>query len=212
MNTRMRALATLALACVAAAACEGRRAPSAGAPQAGGDSPVREYPNPRPAPDFTLTDTEGKPFPFREVTAGTVTLLFFGYTNCPDVCPVHMANIAAALHSLPDAVARQVKVVFVTTDPERDTPERIRAWLDHFDPSFIGLTGTQAEVDSAQVATRIPPAMKEPGTDTSYTVGHAAQVIVFTRDGLARYAVPFGTRQSEWAQEIPRFVAYPGQP
>ncbi len=141
-----------------------------------------------------------------------MTLLFFGYTHCPDVCPVHMANIAAALHKLPDNVARQVKVVFVTTDPERDTPAVIRAWLDHFDKRFIGLTGTQAEVDSAQVAMRLPPAYREEIPGAPYQVGHSAHVIAFTKDGMARFALPFGTRQSEWAQEIPRLVAYPGQP
>lgn len=193
--------------------CEGRRAPSAGTPEAGGASAAREYPNPRPKPDFTLTDTKGQPYAFRERTAGTMTLLFFGYTSCPDVCPLHMANIAAALKKLPDAVARQVTVVFVTTDPDRDTPEVIGAWLAQFDRRFVGLTGTQAEVDSAQSAMRLPPAYKEaPVDDRPYTVGHSAHVIAFTRDGLARFALPFGTRQSEWAQEIPRLVAYPEQP
>jgi|ABSO01.1.fsa_nt_gi protein SCO1/2 len=205
-------LALTAPLCLLAVACEARRAPSAGAPEAGGESAAREYPNPRPKPDFTLTDTEGRPFAFRQATAGSVTLLFFGYTNCPDVCPVHMANIASALHKLPDAVARQVTVVFITTDPERDTPARIRAWLDHFDPRFIGLTGSQAAVDSAQVAMHLPPAYKEDLGGGQYQVGHSAHVIAFTRDGLARFAFPFGTRQSEWAQEIPRLVAYPDQP
>jgi protein SCO1/2 len=202
----------MALPLVLSAACEGRRAPSAGAVEAGGASAAREYPQPRPKPEFVLTDTEGQPFAFREGTAGSVTLLFFGYTNCPDICPVHMANIAAALHKLPDATARQVKVVFVTTDPERDTPERLRAWLDHFDRGFIGLTGTQAEVDSAQTSMRLPPAYREPGDSAGqYFIGHSAHVIAFTKDGMARFALPFGTRQSEWAQEIPRLVAYPGK-
>lgn len=211
-------LRPISLACVTSlvllsAACEGRRAPSVGTPEAGGESVAREYPNPRPKPDFTLTDTEGRPFAFREATEGQMTLLFFGYTSCPDVCPLHMANIAAALNKLPDAVARQVTVVFVTTDPDRDTPEVIRAWLDHFDRRFIGLTGTQAQVDSAQIAMRIPPAYKEePVEGRPYTVGHAAQVIAFTRDGMARFAFPYGTRQSEWAQEIPRLVAWPDTP
>jgi len=209
----MRVLpALLVSAVLVTIACEGRRAPSVGTPEAGGESAAREYPNPRPKPNFVLTDTEGHPFPFRDSTEGSMTLLFFGYTNCPDVCPVHMANIAAALHKLPDAVARQVKVVFVTTDPARDTPEVIRTWLDHFDPRFIGLTGTQAEVDSAQIAMHLPPAYREEIEGAPYQVGHSAHVIAFTRDGMARFALPFGTRQSEWAQEIPRLVAYPGQP
>ena len=213
MNLSLRPPILAALLLAAAASCEGRRAPSAGAVEAGGASAAREYPNPRPKPEFVLTDTEGQPFAFREGTEGSATLLFFGYTYCPDVCPVHMANIAAALHKLPDAVARQVKVVFVTTDPERDTPERLRAWLEQFDRGFIGLTGTQAEVDSAQTSMRLPPAYREPGDSAGqYFIGHSAHVIAFTRDGLARYALPFGTRQSEWAQEIPRLVAYPDKP
>ena len=205
-------VATLAALMVLLTACDAPRAPSVGTPEAGGQSAAAEYPHPRPKPEFVLTDTEGRPFAFREATAGTVTLLFFGYTNCPDVCPVQIANIAAALHKLPDPVARQVKVVFVTTDPARDTPERLRAWLDHFDRGFIGLTGSQAAIDSAQLAMHLPPAAREDLPDGRYLVGHWAQVIAFTKDGMARFAFPFGTRQSEWAQEIPRLVAYPDAP
>lgn len=212
MSPHWRAIALVATSTLLASACEGRRAPSAGAPEAGGASVAREYPAPIPKPDVTLTDTEGRPYAFRREAVGKVTLLFFGYTNCPDVCPVHMANIAAALHKTSDAIARQVDVVFVTTDPERDTPDRLRAWLDHFDARFVGLTGSQAEVDAAQSAMGLPPAYRDSVPGGSYQVGHAAQVIAFTRDGLARFAFPFGTRQSEWAQEIPRLVAYPDEP
>jgi protein SCO1/2 len=202
----------VALIGLVATACDAPRSPSAGTPEAGGQSAAAEYPNPLPKPAFTLTDTEGRPFAFREATAGSVTLLFFGYTNCPDVCPVQIANIAAALHKLPDAVTRQVTVVFVTTDPARDTPKRLRAWLDNFDRGFIGLTGSQAAIDSAQIAMHLPPAEREDLPDGRYLLGHWAQVIAFTKDGLARFAFPFGTRQSEWAQEIPRLVAYPAAP
>ncbi|MGH7505931.1 MAG: SCO family protein, partial [Longimicrobiales bacterium] len=103
---------------------------------------------PQPRPDFTLRDTGGEPFRFRAETAGTLTLLFFGYTNCPDVCPVHLANLSAVLDRFAYDVRSRVRVVFVTTDPARDSPEKLRAWLDNFDPSFVGLTGTQAEVEA----------------------------------------------------------------
>jgi Uncharacterized protein SCO1/SenC/PrrC, involved in biogenesis of respiratory and photosynthetic systems len=103
-----------------------------------------------PKPDFTLTATDGSQFNFRQQTEGKITLLFFGYTHCPDVCPVHLANIAAALHTLGPEVQRKVEVVFVTTDPDRDTPEVIRAWLDKFDPKFVGLRGTLDEVNAIQ--------------------------------------------------------------
>src|ERR1700757_3986387 len=83
---------------------------------------------PLPKPRFVLTDTSGAPFDFWNRTVGSVTLLFFGYTYCPDQCPTHMANIGAALKKLPPGVADQVKLVFVTTDPARDTPVELRGW------------------------------------------------------------------------------------
>ncbi|HET9294622.1 MAG TPA: SCO family protein [Gemmatimonadales bacterium] len=186
--------------------CRSDQAPAAEAPPATGESRAVEYPNPRPKPDFTLTATDGTPFAFRRDTEGYLTLLFFGYTSCPDVCPVHMANLAAALHKLPDRISRRVKVVFVTTDPERDTPERLRAWLDHFDKGFVGLTGTAAEIDSTQRLLRLPPAVREDIGEGRYLVGHVAHIIVFTRDGLGRFAFPFGTRQADWARELPALV------
>ena len=88
---------------------------------------------PLPKPRFVLTDTSGAPFDFWNRTQGSVTLLFFGYTNCPDQCPMHMANIGVALKKLPPGVAGQVKLVFVTTDPARDTRAELRRWLDSFD-------------------------------------------------------------------------------
>lgn len=159
-------------------------------------------------PEFKLTDTEGKTFDFAVEAPGSVTLLFFGYTHCPDVCPIHMANIAAALDKLPHRVASKVKVVFVTTDPERDTPERIREWLDNFDKDFIGLTGTADEIAEAGRQVKIAPAVKEVQEDGSYLVGHSARVIAFTADGAGRFLYPFGTRQSDWAQEIAALVAW----
>jgi protein SCO1/2 len=151
-----------------------------------------------------LTDTHGAPYHFREKTAGRLTLLFFGYTNCPDVCPVHLANIATVLHKLSYEDRRQVTVVFVTTDPARDSAQRIRSWLDAFDPSFIGLRGSEDQVDSVQKLLGLAPAVRSPKrSDGSYTVGHAGQVIVFQADDSAHYEYPFGVRQSEWAHDIP---------
>jgi protein SCO1/2 len=162
-------------------------------------------------PDFTLYDTDGRPFDFRARTDGLVTLLFFGYTHCPDVCPIHMANIAAVLRDLDYADRSQIRVVFVTTDPERDTPAVVRAWLDRFDRSFIGLRGTKAEIDSVQAALHLPAAIRQPSRPGplpgAYAVGHAAQVVAFTADGRARAVYPFGTRQEDWAHDLPLLVA-----
>jgi len=158
---------------------------------------------PAPKPEFVLTDTQGAPFDFRARTAGYVTLLFFGYTHCPDVCPVHMANLGAVLNRLPDEISRQVRVVFVTTDPARDTPERLSTWLAQFDADFIGLTGSPQEVERAQVAAGVAPARPDSTGGADYAVGHAAQVMAYTPDGVGRVVYPSGTRQVDWAHDIP---------
>jgi protein SCO1/2 len=160
--------------------------------------------HPLPKPDFTLTATTGRPFHFRRETDGYLTLLYFGYTNCPDICPVHLANIAAVLHRSPYEVASRTKVVFVTTDPARDTLPRLRQWLDRFDPSFIGLRGTLDEVNRIQAELGLPPAVP----DTAHGgVGHAAQVIAFSPDNRAHVVYPFGTRQEDWAHDLPKLVS-----
>ena len=115
---------------------------------------------PLPKPAFILTDTSGAPYDFQKRTEGSLTLLFFGYTSCPDACPMHMANIGVALKKLPPGISGRVKLVFVTTDPERDTAVALRRWLDHFDPLFIGLTGTEAALDAVQKSAGVPPARR----------------------------------------------------
>jgi protein SCO1/2 len=156
--------------------------------------------------DFTLTALDGQPYHFRAETEGFITLLFFGYTSCPDVCPVHMANLAAVIKDLPWSVRTQIRVVFVTTDPERDTPARIREWLDAFDPQFVGLTGSREEVNRIQTGLGLPPAVSQDRPGGGYAVGHASQVLAFGRDNIARLAYPFGTRQADWAYDLPKLV------
>ncbi len=158
-------------------------------------------------PSFTLTDTRGQPYDFRAKTNSTVTLLFFGYLNCPDVCPVHMTNIAAVLHQLPFDVTRNVRVVFITTDPARDTPEKLSAWLANFDSSFVGLRGTPEQVKAIEKSVNVAPAVAgKPDSSGSYEVGHAAQVIAFTPDDSAHLVYPFGTRQADWMHDLPLLV------
>jgi len=200
------AAATLA----ALAACAGPR-PERAAPDATSSSLRGTVLEPSwPKPDFTLTETDGSRFDFRARTNGFVTLLFFGYTHCPDVCPVHMGNIAAVLRDLDYADRSRIRVVFVTTDPERDTLATLREWLDRFDTSFVGLRGTAEQVDRIQAAIHLPAAVRQPSRPGplpgAYAVGHAAQVIAFTADGRARVVYPFGTRQSDWAHDLPKLV------
>ena len=157
-------------------------------------------------PHFVLTTTAGEPYDFRRETAGYVTLLFFGYTHCPDICPVHMANVAAVLRKLTPDVAGRIRVVMVTVDPARDTPDRLRAWLDNFDRSFVGLTGSDSALAAAQRSLGLPPAVRE-GTGPAYGMGHAAAVFAFTPDDRAHVVYPSGVRQVDWAHDLPLLVA-----
>jgi protein SCO1/2 len=150
--------------------------------------------------EFVLTDTEGEPFDFVEETEGKLTLLYFGYVNCPDICPVHLAQIAEVFSQHPE-VARESEVVFVSVDPDRDTPDVIRDFLDNFDSRFVGLTGTPEQLIAAQEAVGVPPA-RITGDGDDYTVDHAGWVIAYAPDGLNHSIYPFGTRQSEWTNDL----------
>ncbi len=156
-----------------------------------------------PRPDFTLTDQHGQPYDFGAETSGQLTLVFFGYTNCPDVCPLTMNFIASAI----DNAKVAAKVVFITTDPARDTPERLNTWLAQIDKDAVGLTGTTEELKAVQaqfgVTVEIP---ENPDPTSRYAVGHSSQVFVFTRDDLAHLLYPFGTRLDDWSQDLPKIA------
>lgn len=163
--------------------------------------------------DFTLTTTDGKPYAFKSETHGRLTLLYFGYTHCPDVCPAHMANIATVLRKLSPADRARVAVVFVTTDPERDNPKLLREWLDNFDTSFVGLHGSHIEIARLESMMGLAPSSRDglvsdsAGADTAnYAVGHAAQVLAFTPDDSLRTMYPFGVRLDDWASDIPKLL------
>jgi protein SCO1/2 len=162
-----------------------------------------------PKPDLVLTTVDGKLFDLQKDTRGFLTLLFFGYTNCPDVCPVHVANVSKVLKTLPIDVARRIRFVFVTTDPERDTPAQLKSWLAGFDAGFIGLTGTPGQLRQAQESLGLMPAAREvpdSGSPSGYLVSHSAVVFAFTSDDSAHVIYPFGIRQTDWANDLPILV------
>lgn len=162
-------------------------------------------PAPVEKPAVVFTRADGTPFDLRAETDGYLTLLFFGYTNCPDVCPVHMASIAAVMAHMSFDETRRMKVLFVTIDPERDTPEKLGPWLAQFDQRFIALTGDSATLYDAQAELGVTPAVKDTTVTgaTGYAMAHAAQVYAFTSDNLAHLVYPFGTRQKDWADDLP---------
>ncbi len=157
-------------------------------------------------PDFTLTDTTGQPFDFRARTEGKVALVYFGYTYCPDACPTQMADVAVAMRGLPPEIVERVQVVFVTTDPERDSPERLRRWLDIFDTRFAGLYGEEDALASIQRSFGLVPAERQDLGNDQYAMSHAAVVIAFTTDNIAHLLYPLGVSQDDWAHDIEKLV------
>ena len=136
---------------------------------------------PYPEPTDAFTDMQGQSFTFTRDATRPVVLVFFGYTSCPDVCSTVLADVASALRPLDPGTRKKVELVFVTTDPERDTGPVLRAYLARFDASFVGLTAPLAQI--RRVATDLGVAITgHDATGTGYTVGHGAQVIGFGPD------------------------------
>jgi len=143
----------------------------------GGTSLEQTY----PMPDQVLTDTSGNDFNLKTSPSTSATLVFFGYTNCPDVCITVLADVAQAMKRIDPSSRQQIQMIFITTDPNRDTPAVIRAYLDRFDPSFIGLTGKLDTIKlvAGKVGVDISGMKKLPSG--GYEVGHGAQVTGFDR-------------------------------
>ncbi len=154
-------------------------------------------------PTTRLTDTNGSPFDVRSGTAGKLTFVFFGYTHCPDVCPTTVADIAAALSQQTPAVRARTALVFVTTDPDRDSPQTIRRWLDQFDVSFIGLTGSWADIAGYATALGLPTIHPEQAPDGTWTVDHVSRVTAFSPDGTARLGYLASATVANYSHDIP---------
>jgi protein SCO1/2 len=150
-------------------------------------------------PSFTLTDTSGAEFDFKAATGGRPTLLFFGYTNCPDVCPTTMADVAIALRGLEADLAEQVQVVFVTTDPAFDTPAVLGEYLGRFDADlptrFIGLTGSPTLIEQAQLSAGVPVA-EDDGRQ------HSSLLLLYGPDDEADVAFDAGNTARDIAEDL----------
>jgi protein SCO1/2 len=136
---------------------------------------------PNTEPTIRLTDTAGKRYDVAARNRGKVTLVYFGYTHCPDVCPTTMADIAAALRRSSSAVRRDVTVVFVTVDPHRDSLAVVRQWLNGFSHRFVGLRGSLSTVIADQRAAGLPASRV---SKNGKAVEHSAQIIAYTPDRM----------------------------
>jgi len=195
----------LAVLAAVVAGCSSNRSGNPQASDLVGQSQVGHYQGagllpPQPRPSFTLKDTAGKSFAFGSRTAGHPTFLFFGYTHCPDVCPETLADIRLALKQVPVSVVKKTDVVFVSTDVKRDTGPVIKEWMDQFSggspASWVGLRGTQAEIDAAQAAAHVTVALD--GGET-----HSAEVLLYGPDDYAHVAfLQSANEQQQMAHDL----------
>ncbi|MEU1131632.1 SCO family protein [Streptomyces sp. NPDC005900] len=158
-------------------------------------------------PDLVLTDTHGKKYDLREETKGRPTLVYFGYTHCPDICPLTMNNIAVAKKALPKAEQDKLKVVFVTTDPKRDTPAELGKWLKGVDRDFTGLTGDFATIQAGarQLGISIEPPKKD--KNGKIVSMHGTKVIAFspkTDGGYVLYGE--GATAADYTKDLPKLI------
>jgi len=207
----MRTLAAAALAAVVLviSGCGGHAAAPKPAARTVGNGLHGLVPEPFPhKPNFVLTDTAGRRYSLAPSTRGKLTYLYFGYTHCPDACPLTMADLAGAVHAEPKSVRARVDVVFVTVDPRRDTPHVLRRWLDHFDPGFVGLTGTRGQIAAAERAAGIPLAAPEKVKGANYAVAHSTLVLAYSPDGLAHVVYSQGFKTRDYEHDMPLLLRY----
>ncbi len=201
--TKLR-MAFASLAFVAAVACGESSDPIA---RAASRMSATQFVRPYDMPAVTLIDQDGADFDLRLDTRDQLTVLFFGYTSCPDICPITMASVARAVSLLEPEVRAHVGVLFVSLDEKRDDPERIKEWLAAFDPTFVGVTGTKEELDAtlAGLGFVMPP--YDIPTEGFYEVPHPASLFVFTPERLGRFGIGHETAPQTIAEDLTELSA-----
>lgn len=160
------------------------------------------------AKDFSLPDVDGKTRTLADFK-GQVVVVFFGYTQCPDVCPTTMAELAEVKRSL-GAEGAKVTGIFITVDPARDTAALLKAYTANFGPDIVGLVGTSDQIKDTAKAFKVFY-NKVPGkTDTSYTVDHTAGSYVFDQQGRVRLFTRYGTGTQALADDLRLLLAEKG--
>ena len=162
-----------------------------------------DWPQGAGSPAFKLVDTEGVPRTVQDYR-GHVVLIFFGFLHCPDACPAGLFKLAQVMKQLGQAAAH-VQVLFITLDPERDTPASLKSYVSAFDPRFIGLTGSSAQVDEAATGFNVQYARVPLGND--YTIDHSTAIFLFDGAGRLRRIGAVNSPVADFAHDIAALVA-----
>jgi protein SCO1/2 len=175
--------------------------------EAGSERAATVLDQPFEKPDLVLTDTHGKKYDLRAETKGLPTLIYFGYTHCPDVCPLTMNNLAVAKKQLPRAEQDKLRVVFVTTDPDRDTPAALGEWLKGIDPDVVGLTGDFSTIQAGArtLGISIEPSKKD--KNGKVVSVHGTQVIAFSPKTDGGYVL-YGEDATvdDYTKDLPKLI------
>lgn len=157
--------------------------------------------------DFELVGTDGQTVRDDDFQ-GRIQAIYFGFASCPDVCPLALSRLNAALAELDDAERAQIAPIFITVDPERDTPETLASYLS-FAPDFVGLTGSETAIDSAKVNFKVFSAkVPLPDSELDYTVDHSSLFYLIDRDGTPRLALQDHMSPGEIAVVLRRAIAW----
>jgi protein SCO1/2 len=155
---------------------------------------------PAQATDFSLNDQYGNTFRLSD-QHGEIVLIFFGYTNCPDVCPVTLSEFKRIKSDLGDQADR-VRFVFITVDPERDTQARMQTYMNNFDPNFIGLSGDRTELEPIWKAYGVYQERQDLGSAAGYLVDHSAIIYVIDQQGRWRLDYTFGMEVEKITEDL----------
>lgn len=156
------------------------------------------------APRVELQSSDGETVRLSDFN-GEVVVLYFGYTFCPDVCPTTLTKLADAMAMLGDN-ADEVQVIMVSLDPERDTPEMLADYVEHFHPDFMGVTGEPAAVNRVATVYGVYYEKEEGSIATGYLINHTAWVLVIDREGYLKLVLPFEGTAAQIAADIDYFL------
>jgi protein SCO1/2 len=165
------------------------------------DAGIVLLPQSRSLPSLTLTDQNGQALQVDQLKHKW-SLLFFGYTFCPDICPATLAQLRQLQGMLPAEAKDKLRVVLVTVDPHRDTPEQLKKYLGFFDPAFLGLTGSQEDLQKLAAAVSIPYIPADTSKE-NYTVDHSGNLVIIGPDGTQRGFIRAPLNNDKLATQLP---------